>query len=110
MQLKVIEFLFDYAERKQMEKRFVIIAADSFSSGFDKNEFKALIIMFDDSWRLDEVLPTLKTKKDEKDREDNVPLFYIFYSRNDDEREEYNDFCSDLAERLNSIGKEIRLK
>ena len=110
VQLKVIEFLFDYAERKQMEKRFVIIAADSFSSGFDKNEFKALKIIFDDSWRLDEVLPTLKTKKDEKDREDNVPLFYIFYSRNDDEREEYNDFCSDLAESLNSIGKEIRLK
>jgi len=108
-QLRLTDFLLKYADEKHTPRSFVLMSANSFSSGFDSREFKSLKIKFDGDhfWRLDKVIPTLDLEKQEKIKEEEPPLFYIFYSRN--EEEDYNDLCDRLTECFNSIGRELNL-
>ena len=107
-QLKMTEFLLNYADEKHTSREFVIMSANSFSSGFDSREFKSLKIKFDGDhfWRLDKAIPTLDFDK-KKINEEEPSLFFIFYSRND--KEDYSDLCERLTECFNSIGKEFKL-
>ena len=107
-QLKMTDFLLNYADEKHTSREFVIMSANSFSSGFDSREFKSLKIKFDGDhfWRLDKAIPTLDFDK-KKINEEEPSLFFIFYSRND--KEDYSDLCERLTECFNSIGKELKL-
>lgn len=106
-QLELIDFLLDYAEKKQLEPQYVIMSASSFNSGFDNSEFKSLLVKFGpgQTWRLDKVIPTLDSRKRDSVKEEELSLFYIFYARN--EKEDCDDLCDKLVYFFNSIGKKL---
>lgn len=96
--LKLADCLLDFANDKGMERKFVIMSADCFSSGFDNTEFKKLKVKFDKKHRYD--FGNVVTTFDHKDSDEAVDLYYIFYYRKDEEK------CEDLFKLLISCFRE----
>lgn len=81
--LKIVQSLKSYAEKMQIECNFVILMATQFNSGFGKEDFSSIKIVFPREDQCDyvkqvgDIVSSLKAR--ERKREN---YFYLFYKRN----------------------------
>ncbi len=81
--LKVLECMKEIADRSGVDFDLLILNADQFNSGFMKEEFAQLPILFPDRSHVDmfgKIVNTMSAEKTEKDK-----FFYLFYRRKEEE-------------------------
>ena len=80
--LKVLECMEEIATKSKVDFDLMILNADQFNSGFMKEEFAQLPILFPDRSHVDmfgKIVNTMSVEKTEKDK-----FFYLFYRRKED--------------------------
>lgn len=80
--LKVLECMEEIAARSKVDFDLLILNAEQFNSGFMKEEFAQLPILFPDRSHIDmfgKIVNTMSAERTEKDK-----FFYLFYRRKED--------------------------
>lgn len=80
--LKVLECMEEIATRSKVDFDLLILNAEQFNSGFMKEEFAQLPILFPDRSHIDmfgKIVNTMSAERTEKDK-----FFYLFYRRKED--------------------------
>lgn len=96
----------DFAKQQGIAFDFVILKQDQFNSGFAKVKFSELNIKFpelENVCRFGDVTNVLTAKKSLRDK-----FFYVFYRRNEINKNELNVF--ELIDSLNSLAKQKTMR
>lgn len=91
-----LTFLNEYADSRDIEPNFVLIRANHFRSGFQKNELERLLIDFPDLHKEVEMKNVVNLLKGQ-DARDN--FFYIYYVRSDSNKIDITDFTDAICQK-----------
>lgn len=95
-----LTFLTDYAVSHNIEPNFVLIRANHFRSGFQKNELESLLIDFPNLHKEVELKNVVNLLKGQDAR---ANFFYIYYVRSDESRIDINDFTDAILQKALKI-------
>lgn len=93
-------FLTGYAESHNIDTDFVLIRANHFRSGFQKNELENLLIEFPNLHKEVELKYVVNLLKGQDARDD---FFYIYYVRSEDNKIDITDFTNAICQKVLSI-------